>query len=108
MRPAGAAIEPARNAGAIERVLEQADIVAGRSQHHRDLVEAHTGARLLQDPARDLDALAALARRGEEPHFAGRLAFRRLPSGEQVASQRREIGAGRRLEDVGFDAERFR
>ena len=41
------------------------------------------------------------------PHFAGRLPFGRLPSREQVAPQRRQVGAGRRLEHVRFDAERL-
>ena len=71
-------------------------------------IEAHAGARLLQDPAGDFDALAALAGRREHAHFAGRLAFGRLPAGEQVAAQRREIGRGDGLEHLGLDAERLR
>ena len=56
MRPAGAAVEPGRDAGARERVLEQADVLARRAQEHRHLVERHAGARLVQDAPGDLDA----------------------------------------------------
>ena len=77
------------------------------AQHHRHLVEGNAGARLLQDPPRDLDALAALAGRREQPHFAGRLALGRLPAGEQVAAQRGEVGRAGRLEHLRLDAERF-
>ena len=50
----------------LKRVLEQAEVALRRAHEDRHLVEAHAAARLAQNAPRDLDALAALAGRGEE------------------------------------------
>ena len=96
MRPASAALEPARDAGAIEGVFEQTDVVGRAAQHHGHAIEANPGARLLHDPAGNFDALAAFAGRREHLYLARRHALGRLPAGEQVAAERREVGCGRR------------
>ena len=59
MRPACAALEPAGDAGPLERVLEQADIVGGRPQQDRDLVER---ARRRAPPARIRRAISTHSR----------------------------------------------
>ena len=72
-RPAGigtsrAAMEPGGNAGAIERVLEHAEIGLRRAQQHRHLIERHAALGFLQQAARNLDRFAAFARRREQHH----------------------------------------
>ena len=104
----GAAIEPGVDARALERVLEQAEILARRAQEHRHLVELHAAARLVENAPRDLDALASLAWRREEPDVAARLALGRLARGEERATQRRQVRSRRRNEGLDLGAERFR
>src|SRR5690606_24456298 len=82
MRPFGAAIEIRLDAGAAERVLEQADVPLRRAQQDRDLVEADTVADFGEDPARDLDAFAPFAGSREEARLAAGRAFFELRGGE--------------------------
>ena len=83
---AGAALEPARNPGAIEGILEQADVISRAAQHHRDAIEAHPGARLLHDPAGNFDATRG-PRRAPRTH-----ALRR--SARVAAAAGRRTGCG--------------
>ena len=99
--PAGAPIEPRRNPRTRERVADEADVIARRPHEHRHLVEGDSGARFVQDPPCDLDALAPFAGRRKEPHVAERVTFRRLTRREQVALERGQIGCAGRLEDLG-------
>jgi hypothetical protein len=46
--------------------------------------------RFVQNPARDLDRLAAFARRGEEFHLVDRIAVRRRRRREQIAADASE------------------
>ena len=105
MRPAGAAIEPGGDAGALEGVLEQAEILARRAQEHRHLVELHALPRFGEDPAGDLDAFAPFARRGEQPDVAALLARRRLARGRRGAPQRREVRVAVGRQRLNLDAE---
>ena len=59
------------------------------------------------NPAGNFDALAAFAGRREHLDLARRHAFGRLPAGEQVAAERREVGCGDGLEHLPLDAEGF-
>ena len=83
MRPARAAVEPGVDPGALERILEQAEILTRRAQEHRHFVEANTGARFVEDASGDLDTFAALAGRREQAHVAARRAFSWLPRREE-------------------------
>ena len=104
---ARAAIEKGGHAGAREGVLEQRDVAVGRAQEHGHLVEPHAGARLLQNPPRDLDALAAFTRRGVEGDVAARRALRRLTCGKQAAPQRDQIAVAVLFEHLRLDADRL-
>ncbi len=58
------------NAGAGESLLEQRSIVARRTQKNGDPVERHALLRLVAGQARNFDAFAALARRGQDVHVS--------------------------------------
>ena len=102
-----AAVEPGVDARPLERVLDQAQVFARRAQEDRDLVEAHAAAHLVENAPRDLDALASLAWRREEPDVALRLALSRLARGEERATQRRQVRISRRNEGLDRSAQRF-
>ena len=95
MRAARAAIEPAADAGALERVLEQAVVVLRRADEDGHLVERHARARFAQNTAGDLDALASLARRREELERAIQLARLRSLVRKETGAQVIEVGATR-------------
>jgi hypothetical protein len=107
MRPASATIEPDRNAGARECVLEQACVIARRAYEYRDFIEPHAMARFIEDPSRDFNALTPFARRREQTHFASRLALRRLGAGKQIPTQRGEVRVSARRQDIDLDTQRF-
>ena len=72
-RPAGSGRRVPRwnhagNAGAIERMLEHAEIGLRRAQQDRHLVERHSAIRLLQQAPGDLDRFAAFTGSGEQHH----------------------------------------
>src|SRR6185503_19406138 len=59
VRTACAAVEPRRDVGAPERMLEEAEVALWRADKHADLVETNAAARFREDAPRNLDALAA-------------------------------------------------
>ena len=66
------------NAGAHERLFEQRAVLGRRPEQHRHAVERDSSLRLAAHQPGNLDALAALSRRGEEHHVvAGRRDGRR-------------------------------
>ncbi len=69
--------EERRHAGPRERLFQQRPVLRRRAQEHRHAVEGNASLRLAPDEARDLDALAAFARRREDQHVA---VERRLPA----------------------------
>src|SRR4051812_38117777 len=107
MRTPCAAIEPGGDAGAIERVLEQADIALRRPQEHRDLVERDASSGLLENAARDLHALASFTGSGEERDVAASIADRWLARGEQVPPQRDQVGVPFLFVNLRFEADRL-
>ena len=113
MRATGAAIEIRARIAAIirqraaEGVLEEADVTLRRTDKHRDLVKRHTPARFLDDPPRNLDALAPFTRRREQLHVSRRLPYGRLRSREQVPAERDQVALARLLEQLAFQAERL-
>src|SRR4029453_12018809 len=100
MGAACSAIEPGLGGGAGEGVLEEANVLTRRSQVHRNLVEAGAGAHLVENASRDLDALATLSWRREQPHVATRLPLGRLLRRKEIAAQRRQIAFARRLQHL--------
>ena len=92
---------------AAERVLEQAYVAIRRAKEHRHLVEPDAARRFLQDAPRDLDALASFAGRRIEDDVAGGIAFGRLPIGEEISPQGREIGVVLLLEHLGLQPQRL-
>jgi len=93
MRSPGAALEIGGDAGTLERVLEQTDVLLRRPQRDRHPIEGDAPPRFVQNPARDLDRLAAFARRGEEFHLVDRIAVRRRRRREQIAADASETAA---------------
>ena len=78
-------MEPRRNARAIERVFEHAEIDLRRAQQHGDVVERHAAGGLLQNAPGDLDRFAAFAGRGEQDHGVVGHAGYRLLGGKQAS-----------------------
>ena len=74
-----------------ERVLQQADILLGRADDDRHLVEADTALGFSQDAARDLDALAAFAGRGKPHQFTRTRSLRRRLDGKQITRELDQI-----------------
>ena len=94
MRSSRATIEPGRHASTSERVLEEAEITAGRSHDDRHLVERHAAPRLLEHAAGDLHAFAPLPRRGKELEgFVRGTHARLLLRVEQKAPEARQVPA---------------
>ncbi len=98
MWPTRAAVEPGVDACPLERVLDQAEVLARRSQEHGDLVEPHASADFLENPTRDLHALAPFAGGREELDVSERLTCGWLPAGEERSPQRGQIRVAGRLE----------
>src|SRR5262249_25138179 len=94
------AIEPGLDPGAGERVLEEADVFARGTEEDRDLVKTDAGARFIENPTRDLDALASFSRRGKELNVTKRLSLRRLFGCKEVSMQCRQVRFSRRLEHL--------
>ena len=103
MRAAGSTIEIRRNPGAAQRMLEDAKILLRRSDENRHLVEAHATRRFLEKPARDLDALAAFARRRKPHELARSIAFGRRLWRKQIAREMSEIVVLTVLQELGID-----
>jgi hypothetical protein len=84
MRPTRAAIEPRGDRGSLQSVFELPLVALRRAQQDRHFVERHARSSLLEDEARDLDALATLTRRRKPHHLAGDVAFFRLRFGKEM------------------------
>jgi hypothetical protein len=95
IRTAGAAIEVHGHAAPRARVLEQSEVLLRRAEEHRHLVERHTAARLVEDPAHDLDRFTPFARRRKHHHVARALPRRVTLGLEDVLTQTGQIGSGR-------------
>ena len=83
VRPPRAAIEPGVDAGALERVFNEAQVFARRAQEDGHLVEPDAALRLVENPPGDFHALAPFTGRREEPDVAARHALRRLARGKK-------------------------
>ncbi len=85
-----------RNTPARRRVrarVPAARRTAAATQHDRHAIEWHAAACFAENPSCDLDGFAAFARRGEQFHFADRLAlWRRCRREEVVADPGETVG----------------
>ena len=85
-----------RKIDATTNVLEQADVALRRADEDGDLVERDAVTRFLHDPARDLDAFAPFAWRGEELERAVLVPYDGLDVRlEEEAPQIREVVVAR-------------
>ena len=80
-----------------QRVLEHADVLLGRTNQHRHLVEPNTVRRFFQNAARDFNALPPFARRRKPDELPGSLSLgqeaRWKTGGAQVESGRCRLPA---------------
>src|SRR2546425_9128706 len=70
IRTTGATIEVRGDPGPGKEVLQEPDVLLSRTDDDGHLVKSNTALRFFQDPTRDLDTFAALARRRKPNQFA--------------------------------------
>jgi len=88
--PGGAAREEGRDRGAAERLFQMRPVLGGRAEEDGHPVEGHAARRLGLHAARDLDALACLARPGGEGDAVVERGRRGLAELEEVRLERVE------------------
>ena len=87
----GATIEVRGDPGTGERMLQQPDIVLRRADDDRHFVETDAAIGFFQDPAGDLDAFAAFARRRKPHQFTRARSLRRRLFGKQITRKLGQI-----------------
>src|SRR5262245_31272686 len=89
----GPAIEPRLYPSALQRVLEQTEVVLRRADENRHLVESDARSRMLEDATSHLDAFAPLSRRRKELQGTVECAAGRFLRGvEEKSPQERQVG----------------
>ncbi len=94
MRPTSAAAEPRGNRGPRKGVFQQSQVLPGRPQQHRHLVEPDAPARLIECIARNFHRLTAFAWCRVQSHLPAWFTQSWCLRGEEVPSQPAEIVIG--------------
>ena len=92
IRTPRAAIEVCRRASPLERVLDEAKVLAGAAKADCHFVEANAGFRLVEGAARNLERLACFSGRRKQADIAGPRPRWRRQWGEDVAPQPSQVG----------------